>query len=30
MGTANFRSPEQAVGEPVTGGSDIYSLGVVG
>jgi serine/threonine protein kinase len=29
MGTALYVSPEQATGAPVTGASDIYSLGVV-
>jgi serine/threonine-protein kinase len=29
MGTAMYVSPEQATGSPVTGASDIYSLGVV-
>jgi eukaryotic-like serine/threonine-protein kinase len=29
MGTALYVSPEQATGSPVTGSSDIYSLGVV-
>jgi serine/threonine-protein kinase len=29
MGTAMYVSPEQATGAPVTGASDIYSLGVV-
>ncbi|MGH3168330.1 MAG: protein kinase domain-containing protein [Trebonia sp.] len=29
MGTAMYVSPEQATGAPVTGSSDIYSLGVV-
>jgi serine/threonine-protein kinase len=29
MGTAQYISPEQAAGEPVTARSDIYSLGIV-
>ncbi len=29
MGTALYVSPEQATGSPLTGSSDIYSLGVV-
>jgi serine/threonine-protein kinase len=29
LGTTDYVSPEQALGEPVTGQSDIYSLGVV-
>ncbi|WP_435299057.1 protein kinase domain-containing protein [Timonella sp. A28] len=29
MGTAQYLSPEQAVGKPATGVSDIYALGVV-
>jgi len=29
MGTATYLSPEQAMGEPPTPGSDVYSLGVV-
>jgi serine/threonine-protein kinase len=29
MGTAGYISPEQAMGEPATGASDIYSLGAV-
>ena len=29
MGTALYVSPEQATGQPVTGSSDVYSLGVV-
>lgn len=29
MGTAQYLSPEQAVGRPATGASDIYALGIV-
>ena len=29
MGTAQYLSPEQAVGHPATGSSDLYSLGIV-
>jgi serine/threonine-protein kinase len=30
LGTPNYISPEQALGRPATGASDLYSLGVVG
>ncbi len=30
LGTPNYISPEQAMGEPATGASDLYALGVVG
>lgn len=30
LGTPNYISPEQVRGEPVTGSSDLYALGVVG
>lgn len=30
MGTPHYLSPEQALGRPATGASDLYSLGVVG
>src|SRR3712207_950010 len=29
MGTAQYLSPEQAVGRPATAASDLYSLGIV-
>ena len=29
LGTPNYISPEQAIGQPATGASDLYSLGVV-
>ena len=29
MGTAQYLSPEQAIGKPATGASDIYALGIV-
>src|SRR5690606_38832265 len=29
MGTAQYLSPEQAIGQPATGASDIYALGIV-
>ena len=29
LGTTDYVSPEQALGEPVTGQSDLYSLGIV-
>jgi hypothetical protein len=29
IGTTDYVSPEQAMGEPVTGSSDLYSLGIV-
>ena len=30
LGTPNYISPEQALGQPATGASDLYALGVVG
>ena len=30
LGTPNYISPEQAMGQPATGASDLYALGVVG
>ncbi|MHA7282492.1 protein kinase domain-containing protein [Arthrobacter sp. TMS2-4] len=30
MGTAQYLAPEQATGQPATGSSDIYALGVIG
>ena len=30
LGTPNYISPEQAMGQPATGSSDLYALGVVG
>jgi serine/threonine-protein kinase len=29
LGTPNYISPEQAIGQPATGASDLYALGVV-